>query len=56
MHIDFELGDALRREGMGDGLSFPSVFRTISCVEKTPCNGDEDIVVISAEQSAQLYR
>ena len=47
----FELADALRAEGVGDGLSLSRVLVTISRVEETSFDGDEGVVVISAIQS-----
>jgi hypothetical protein len=46
MHVDFELGDAFRGEGMGYRFTLAGVFCSVSGVEETAADGDEDIVEI----------
>jgi hypothetical protein len=46
MHVDFELGDAFRGEGMGYCFTLSGVFCSVSGVEETAADGDEDIVEI----------
>lgn len=35
VHVNFELGYALCRKGMRDGLSLSSMLDSVSCVEET---------------------
>lgn len=47
VHVDFELGDALGGEGVGDGLALSGVLYSVSCVEETALDGDKGIVVVA---------
>lgn len=49
VHVDFELTNALSREGMRDGLPLSSVLYSVSGVEETSLNGNEGIVKFSAQ-------
>ena len=46
MHVGFELADAFRGEGVGDGLALAGVFCSVSGVEETTLDGDEGVVEI----------
>jgi hypothetical protein len=48
MNILFKLTDGLGRKSVRNRLAFASMFLAISCVEKSPLDRDESIVVFTA--------
>lgn len=45
-----KLGDRLGAEGMGDGLAFARMFRSISGAEQVAGDGDEGFVVVAVSR------
>ena len=54
MHVGFELADAFRGEGVGDGLALAGVFCSVSGVEETALDGDEGVVEIPSSYQRQV--
>ena len=49
MQVDFELGDVLGGECVGDCFSLSDVLCSVSRVEETALDGDEGIVEVAVE-------
>ncbi len=47
VHVWLELTDALRAEGMRHYLAFAGMLCSVAGIEKTACDGDEGIVVLT---------
>ena len=51
-HVLLELRNRFCTKGMRNRFAFPRVFCTITCIEQTPVDGDEGVIVITVSSAS----